>query len=93
MIAWIAAAGAALLMLTSLVRLFAGPTLHDRALALRTALIKAALVCAAVALATGRTEVLDVALALVFAALVLMTLVVKVFAQRTLQGPLASREE
>lgn len=93
MIAWFAAAGASLLLLLALARLFVGSTLHDRALAFRTAAIKAALVCAAIAVALGRPEVLDVALAILFAALVLMVLVVKVFAQRTLQGPLAPRQE
>lgn len=93
MMAWIAAAGAAALLLMSMVRLFIGPTLHDRALALRTTATKAALVCAAIAVALERSAFLDVALALVFAALVLMVLVLKVFAQRTLQGALAPRGE
>ena len=74
-------------------RLFSGPTLHDRALAARTLLIRVSLVCAAVAVAMGRSAWLDAAFAIVFAALVLMIAVMKVFRVRSFQAPLARAQE
>jgi multicomponent Na+:H+ antiporter subunit F len=92
MIALIVAAGAALALLTGLVRLFAGPTLYDRALSAKTIAVRAALVCAALAVAGRRSDWVDAAIALALGALVVMTAVAKAFRARTFQAPLAREE-
>ena len=92
MIALVAAAGALLLLLLAAVRLFIGPTLYDRALAVKTLLVRLALVCAAIAVAAGASMWIDVALAILFGALVLLTAAAKVFRARTFQPPLAREE-
>lgn len=92
MIALAAAISAGAVMMLALVRLFGGQTLYDRALAARSALVRAVLVCAAIAVAAGRSDWLDAAIALGFAALVLMVAVVKVFRVRTFQAPMAREE-
>jgi multicomponent Na+:H+ antiporter subunit F len=92
LIALIAAAAAGFALLLGLVRLFAGPTLHDRALAAKTVMIRAALVCAALAVAAGRQDWIDVAIALVLGALIIMVAVVKVFRARSFQSALAREE-
>jgi len=89
MIAPIAAAGAAFLLLLNMIRIFAGPTLHDRALAVNGTLTKAVLVCAALAVATGRTETADAALALALGAFLLGVAVLKFFRTGTFQAPMA----
>jgi len=92
MIALVAATALLLALLLGLVRLFIGPTLYDRALAVKTLLVRAALICAAMAVAAGETSWVDVALALTFGALVLMTGVTKLFRARTFQAPLARED-
>lgn len=92
MIALIAAAGAALTMMLALVRLTAGPTLYDRALAANGVVLRGALACAALAVALGRSEWIDVALALALGALVLNAAVLKFFRARSFQ-PSMAREE
>jgi multicomponent Na+:H+ antiporter subunit F len=92
MIAVVAAAGLVLALLLGLVRLFIGPTLYDRALAVKTLIIRAALVCGAMAVAAGESLWVDVALALALAGLVLMMAVTKVFRARTFQAPLARED-
>lgn len=72
----------------SLLRLFAGPTLHDRALAAKAIVVKAALLCAAAAAAAGQAQWIDAAFALVFGALIVAIAVAKVFRARTFQAPL-----
>jgi multicomponent Na+:H+ antiporter subunit F len=89
MIALIAAGGAALALGLALVRLFAGPTLYDRTLAMKSVVTRAALVCAAIAVAFGATAWVDVAMAMLLGLLVVMTAVSKVFRARTFQAPLA----
>jgi len=92
MIALIAAFGALVLLLLAAVRLFVGPTLYDRALAAKTLLVRLALVCAAIAVAAGASIWVDVALALLIGALVLLTAAAKVFRARTFQPPLARED-
>lgn len=92
MIALIAAVGAALTMALALVRLAAGPTLYDRALAANGVVMRAALACAALAVAFGQSAWIDVALALVFGALVLNAAVLKFFRARSFQPSLAREE-
>lgn len=93
MMALVLAFGAGLALAFGLVRLFAGPTLHDRTLAAKTVLIRAVLVCAAIAVAAGRSDWLDAAFALMFAAFVLLVAVMKVFRARAFQTPLVRPAE
>jgi multicomponent Na+:H+ antiporter subunit F len=93
MIAFAAAAGVCVALILSLVRLFAGPTLYDRALAANAIVIKAALICAAAAVVANRGQWLDVAFAFVFAAIVVNVATLKVFRARTFQAPLAREAE
>jgi len=78
--------------LTSL-RLFASATLYDRALAVNTIVLQAALVCAAGAAALGAVEGADAALVMVLGLFVLNAAALKFFRARTFQAPLARREE
>ena len=87
-LALIAAAGAALTLIFALLRLFAGPTLYDRVLAANSAASKAALVCAALAVAAGRGAWTDAAFALVLCAFVANVAIVKVFRAGSFQPPL-----
>jgi multicomponent Na+:H+ antiporter subunit F len=93
MIALIAAIGVGVVMALVLVRLFAGPTLYDRALAANSIVLKAALICAAVAVALNRSEGVEIAFVLVLGGFVLNTAVLKFFRARTFQAPLARAEE
>ncbi|WP_395645354.1 monovalent cation/H+ antiporter complex subunit F [Terricaulis sp.] len=93
MIALAAAAGMVLAMVLILVRMFSGPTLYDRTLAANSMLMKAALLCAAVAVMVGQQAWLDVAFALVFGGFVLSIAVLKFFRARTFQAPLARARE
>lgn len=88
MIALIAAAGVGLVLGIGLVRLFAGPTLYDRALVGVSTVIKAVLICAALAVAARQPSWLDVAFALAFAGLVLAVATLKFFRTRTFQAPI-----
>jgi multicomponent Na+:H+ antiporter subunit F len=92
MIAVIAAIGVGATLALSLVRLFAGPTLYDRALIASSVVVKAALLCAAVSVALGRTEGVDVALVLMLAAFALGAATLKFFRARTFQAPMAREE-
>jgi multicomponent Na+:H+ antiporter subunit F len=88
-----AAAGAGIALALCLIRLFAGPTLYDRALAMNGAVIKLALIAAAGAVVAAEPAWLDVALALVLSAVVVSVAVLKVFRARTFQPPLARAED
>ena len=92
MIAIAAAIGVAATLVLSLLRLFAGPTLYDRALIASSVVVKAALVCAAISVALGRSEGVDVALVLMLSAFVLGAATLKVFRARTFQASM-TREE
>ncbi|MBX9746724.1 MAG: cation:proton antiporter [Hyphomonadaceae bacterium] len=78
--------------LTSL-RLFASATLYDRALAVNSIVLQAALICAAGASALGAVEGADAALVIVFGLFVLNAAALKFFRARTFQAPLARPEE
>ncbi len=90
MIALIAAVGVTFLIGLTLLRLFGGPTLYDRALATSSIISKATLICAALAVALGRSEWIDVAFALALGGLVLNVAGLKFFRARTFQAPLAT---
>jgi multicomponent Na+:H+ antiporter subunit F len=92
MIAIVAALGVAIMLTLSLVRLFAGPTLYDRALVAISVVVKGALLCAAVSVALGRSEGVDVALVLMLASFALGAAILKFFRARTFQAPM-TREE
>lgn len=93
MIALIGAGCATLFLILTLVRLLAGPTLYDRALAASSALSKAILICAAVAAVLGRAAWADAALALAFGALVVSVAALKFFRAGTFQAPLVRARE
>jgi len=80
-------------LLLSLPRVFSGPTLQDRAVAAKTALVRATLVIAAAGVVVGRSDILDAALALAFAAFVLCAAVAKVFRARSFQPALTQAGE
>jgi multicomponent Na+:H+ antiporter subunit F len=71
-----------------LLRLFAGPTLYDRALAGAAMVVKAAIVCAAVAVGAGQPQLLDVAMLLVFSAILLAVAALRFFKLGSFQAPL-----
>lgn len=93
MIAGFVAAGLMLVLLLSLPRLLFGPTLYDRTLALVSVCVQAALIAAAVAVASGRSDWIDACFGLVAATTVLAVAVLKFFRARTFQAPLASTGE
>lgn len=93
MIAIVAAIGVLLSLGLTLVRLFTGPTLYDRVLAMNAAALKAALIVGALAVASARGEWIDVALALVLSAFVVSVAVLKFFRMRTFQAPMAPAHE
>ncbi|HYD73753.1 MAG TPA: monovalent cation/H+ antiporter complex subunit F [Candidatus Binatia bacterium] len=88
MIALIGAAGIAGLLVLTLLRLHAGPTLYDRALAASSVTAKAALICAALAAAAGRADFVDPAFALALGGFVLNLAILKFFRTGTLQAPM-----
>lgn len=93
MIGVIAMAGVGVALLLTLMRLFAGPTLYDRALAAKLVIVEAALLCAGAAVMLNAAVIVDVALALVFGALVMAAAVFKFFRVRTFQAPLVRAGE
>ena len=93
MIGMVVIAGVGIALVLTLLRLFAGPTLYDRALAAKLVVIEAALACAGAAVLLDTAAVVDVALALVFGALVLGVAVLKFFRARTFQAPLVRAGE
>lgn len=88
-----AAAGAGIALLLCLIRLFAGPTLYDRTLAVNGVVIKLAVIAGAAAVLAARAVWVDVALAFVFGLLVLNVAVLKIFRARTFQAPLVRAED
>ncbi|MBX3509998.1 MAG: hypothetical protein KF700_02285 [Hyphomonadaceae bacterium] len=93
MTAFIIAAAVLLIVPLWLVRLFAGPTLHDRALAANGVCMSAALACAAMSAATKQAPWAEAAFALVLAGVVLNVAVLKFFRMRSFQPPLARPQE
>lgn len=90
MIALAAAIGAMIALALALVRLFVGPTLHDRTLAANAALVSAVLICAAAAAFARRTDWLDATFALLLGGFLFNVVVLKFFRLGTFQAPLAS---
>lgn len=88
MIALAAAIGATLAAILVLVRLFAGPTLYDRALAAHSAAGKAALACAALGVMAGAPQWIDVALALVLGMFIANAATLKFFRAKSFQAPM-----
>jgi multicomponent Na+:H+ antiporter subunit F len=93
MIALVAGMGVALLLALALVRLFAGPTLYDRVLVLQSLVVRAAAICATIAVAWGSEAGVEAAAVLMLANFVLCTAVLKFFAARTFQAPLVRVED
>lgn len=93
MIALAVAAVAALALGVCLLRVFAGPTLYDRMLAANSALVKVALVAAALGTAMLSPAAVDAAIAVLIGGVVLSTALFKLFKARTFQPPLASMRE
>jgi multicomponent Na+:H+ antiporter subunit F len=89
----IAAAALAVLLLLTMLRLVAGPTLHDRALAAHAIVLNAVLICAAIAVSAGRADWTDAAFALVLGSFVVHAAALKFFSAGTFQAPLARGEE
>ncbi len=89
MIAIAAFVGVGAALALTLVRLFIGPTLHDRALAAQGGLIKVAVLCAAIAVMTGSAQGVEVAFALVLAAFVPTAAILKFFRARSFQAVMA----
>jgi multicomponent Na+:H+ antiporter subunit F len=92
MIALIGATGVALLLALTLLRLHAGPTLYDRALAASSVTTKAALICAALATSAGRADFVDPAFALAFGSFVLNVAILKFFRTGSFQAPMVRGE-
>jgi multicomponent Na+:H+ antiporter subunit F len=93
MTALAAAGGALIALVLCLVRLFAGPTLYDRTLAVNGAVIKLAVIAAAGAVLSGRAQFIDMAITFLLALLVVNIAVLKVFRVNTFQAPLARAED
>jgi len=92
-IALIVAAGATIALALSMLRLFAGPSLYDRALAANSVVVKAMLIAAAGAVAANEPRFADMCIALAAALLVVNVAAAKFFRARTFQAPLARAEE
>ena len=92
MIALIGATGVGVLLALTLLRLHAGPTLYDRALAGSSVTAKAALICAAIAASAGRADFVDPAFALALGGFVLNVAILKFFRTGTLQAPMVREE-
>lgn len=92
MIALIGASIVAAALALCLTRLFGGPTLYDRVLGMNAVVQKAAIICAALAVAARRSDWLDVAFVLLLGAFVFNLAVLKFFRVRTFQAPLAREE-
>jgi multicomponent Na+:H+ antiporter subunit F len=93
MIALIGAGGVALFLAVTLLRLHAGPTLYDRALAASSIVTKGALICAALAASAGRADFVDAAFALALGGFVLAAAALKFFRTGTFQAPMVRAGE
>jgi len=93
MTALVIAAATAMALALSVLRLFAGPTLYDRVLAVSTTCTQGALVTAALSIAVGRNAWLDLAFGFVAVGLVINVVTLKFFRARTFQPPLSGPSE
>ncbi|MBL8548415.1 MAG: cation:proton antiporter [Hyphomonadaceae bacterium] len=92
MIAISAAGVIAAAMALALVRLFLGPTLHDRLLAAYAFALFACALVAAIAAAARRPDFVDVAIAMALGVFVLLTAAAKFLRYRSFQTALAPRQ-
>lgn len=90
MIGFATALIAGVLAMLDLLRLFAGPTLYDRALAAASMVVKLAIVCAAIGAARGLAQLVDVAMLLVLSAVIAAVAALRFFKLGSFQAPLAS---
>lgn len=88
MIPLAASAALCVAIMLILARLFVGPTLYDRLLAVLSLVGKLALVCAALGAMLGASALADAALALAFSSLILAAASMKFFHTRTFQAPI-----
>lgn len=88
-----AAVGSGIALLLCLVRLFSGPTLNDRVLAVNGVVIKLAVIAAAAAVFSKTAAWADIALAFSLALVVVNIAVLKFFRAGAFQAPLARAEE
>lgn len=93
MTALAAAIGVGIALLLCVVRLFAGPTLYDRTLAVNGLIVKVAVIVAAAGVVMAQSVFIDAALAFVLASVVVNVAVLRFFRSRTLQAPLARVED
>jgi multicomponent Na+:H+ antiporter subunit F len=93
MIGLVAIAGVSIALIMTLLRLFSGPSLYDRAMAATLVLIELALIVAGAAVFVGEAAIVDVAVALVFVAIVVAVAVLKFFRARTFQPALVRAGE
>jgi multicomponent Na+:H+ antiporter subunit F len=93
MTALAAIAGVGIALLLCVARLFAGPTLYDRTLAVNGIIIKIAIIVAAAGVITDRVVFVDSALAFLLASVVVNVAVLKFFRSGTFQAPLARAED
>lgn len=92
MIALVGAGGVALMLALTLLRLHAGPTLYDRALAASSVTAKAAILCAALAASAGRVDFVDAAFAIALGGFVLNVAILKFFRAGNFQAPMVRKE-
>jgi multicomponent Na+:H+ antiporter subunit F len=91
--AFAAAIGAGVALVLCLLRLFAGPTLYDRMLAINGVVTKLVVIMAAASVIAGQAALIDAAIAFVLAMVVTNIAALKFFALRTFQRPLARAED
>ncbi|MBL8545601.1 MAG: cation:proton antiporter [Hyphomonadaceae bacterium] len=93
MTAFAAIIGVGVALLLCVARLFAGPTLYDRTLAVNGVVIKLAIIVAAAGVITERAVFVDAGLGLLLASVVVNVAVLKFFRSGTFQAPLARSED
>lgn len=93
MTAFAAILGVGIALLLCVVRLFAGPTLYDRTLAVNGVVMKIAIIVAAAGVITERVVFVDAALGFLLASVVVNIAVLKFFRSGTFQAPLARAED
>lgn len=85
--------GVGIALLLCVVRLFAGPTLYDRTLAVNGVITKVAVIVAAAGVIAQRAVFVDAALAFLLASVVVNVAALKFFRSGTFQAPLARAED
>lgn len=85
--------GVSMALLLCVVRVFVGPTLYDRTLAVNGVVTKVAIIVAAAGVISERAVLVDAALGFLFASVVVNIAVLKFFRSGTFQAPLARAED